>query len=73
MKRQGEVIGSRMDAMIGALEAENRARLAVWQDSPWIKGELILLLDQAGEKELCGFHLVYSKERGLIYNKKEEK
>lgn len=65
--------GSRMDAMIGALEAENRARLAVWQDSPWIKGELILLLDQAGEKELCGFHLVYSKERGLIYNKKEEK
>ncbi len=64
--------GSRMNAVINALEAENRARLAVWQDSPWIKGELILLLDRAVEKDLCGFHLTYSKDRGLIYNKKEE-
>lgn len=61
--------GKRMDEVIGALEAENREFLSVWQDSPWLRGELVLLLDPAGEKELCGFRLKYEKDQGLTYEK----
>ena len=43
-----------------------------WQQSFWIKGELILLVDEAYSAELCGFHITYTQEEGLRYGKEEE-
>lgn len=36
-----------------------------WRDSKWLKGELLLLLDENSEVELIGKKLRYSKECGL--------
>ena len=46
--------------------------LAQWQLSPWLHGELILVLDQKNRGELNGYVLQYSQEKGLEYEKKEE-
>ncbi len=40
-----------------------------WQQSFWIKGELVLLLNEACSAELCGFHITYTQEEGLRYRK----
>lgn len=57
---------------VSELEDMNRRKLAMWQKSHWIKGELVLLLDRNGFAQLCGYSLSYSKEMGLKYIKKEE-
>ena len=57
---------------IEELEALNREELSAWQSSPWIKGELVLLLDSDGHAELSGYQLAYDRELGLQYEKKEE-
>lgn len=53
--------------VIEELEERNRKKLAEWQLSPWISGELVLLLDQDNQTELNGFRLSYSFEKGLEY------
>lgn len=58
---------------IRELEEKNRRELPQWQLSPWLQGELILLLDQENQGELNGYTLRYSFEKGLEYEKKEEK
>lgn len=55
------------------LEEKNSRELAQWQLSPWLHGELILMLDQQNQGELNGYALQYSLEKGLEYEKKEEK
>lgn len=57
------------DNAIKTMEKENQAELAPWQESPWLKGELILLLDENYECELCHFRLRYDKESGLHYER----
>ena len=54
------------------VEKENIELLSVWQQSPWLKGELVLLLDSSCEKELCGYRLKYEKDQGLTYEKEGE-
>lgn len=61
--------GERLENVIDTLESENTKLLSVWQQSPWIKGELVLLLDAGAERELCGFRLRYEPGAGLIYER----
>ena len=50
---------------IEELEALNRNRLPEWQNSGWLRGELVLLFDEDLKADLCGQTLVYLKELGL--------
>ena len=44
----------------------------MWQLSPMLKGELVLLLDDALSVHLGGMFLRYDKETGLSYRKEEK-
>ncbi len=56
---------------IRELEALNRSKLPEWQNSAWLHGELILLLDDRLHTTLCDHELIYSKNYGLICCRKE--
>ncbi len=58
--------------VIEELEDRNRLRLAEWQMSPWLRGELVLLLDENNQTELNDYRLFYSFEKGLEYERKED-
>ncbi|NLO47360.1 MAG: CRISPR-associated helicase Cas3' [Clostridiales bacterium] len=45
--------------------------LHLWQKSKWLKGELLLVLDEKLRTKLCGYSLRYDREYGLIYEKQE--
>lgn len=60
-------LGSVKREIIKELEEKNRRELSAWQLSPWLKGELILLLDQDNQGELNHYKLSYSLEKGLEY------
>lgn len=54
-------------------ELEKRQDMvAVWQKSPWLSGELILLLDKNNETSLNGYKLCYDFSKGLTCDKQEE-
>ena len=61
----------KVDEVIRELEADNRSRLAAWQLSPLLHGELILLLDENLTARLAGMELCYDRENGLYYQKEE--
>lgn len=61
----------KVDRVIRELEADNRSRLAAWQLSPLLYGELILLLDENLTARLAGMELCYDRENGLTYQKEE--
>lgn len=61
----------KVDRVIRELEADNRSRLAAWQLSPLLHGELILLLDENLTARLAGMELCYDRENGLTYQKEE--
>lgn len=44
----------------------------LWQQSPLLRGELILLLDDHLTAQLAGQVLQYDRENGLAYRKEEE-
>ena len=62
----------KVDEVIRELEADNRSRLAAWQLSPLLHGELILLLDENLTARLAGMELCYDGENGLEYRKEEK-
>ena len=47
----------------------NRTVFPEWQRAGLLKGELILLLDENDQTDLCGYHLTYTREKGLIVTK----
>ena len=47
------------------------AIFAEWQQSPWLRGELILLLDADGTTCLNGWRLSYNQRTGLLCTKEE--
>lgn len=47
-------------------------RLGEWQGSPWLKGELFLILDDKCSADLCGYRLTYDQYDGLLYEKEAE-
>ena len=61
-----------VEQTIDALEARNREVFGLWQQSPLLRGELILLLDDHLTAQLAGQVLQYDRENGLTYRKEEE-
>lgn len=61
-----------IDRTIRELENQCGESVKYWQNSHWLKGQLVLLLDEALNGELCGYTLRYSPTAGLEYEKKEE-
>ena len=68
-------VGDNARQAISELEHVKKTVLPEWQQSGLLKGELILLLDEDNQADLCGYHLTYSREKGLsaAKNGKEEK
>ena len=58
-------------SVIDELEAENKQLLPMWQLSPLLRGELVLLLDENQTAHLAGWELSYDRENGLSYRKEE--
>ena len=61
-----------IDRTIAELEEETRTAAPEWQQSPWLQGELLLLLDEGGEKTLNGYRLRYDPALGLMCEKTGE-
>jgi CRISPR-associated endonuclease/helicase Cas3 len=61
-----------LDATIERLEQLNRELLGAWQQSPWLSGELFLILDENLSTELGKYRLTYHRDYGLDYTVKEE-
>lgn len=50
---------------IDALEQSNRPILP-WQESPWLKGQLFLILSENLQADVCGISLAYQQGLGLM-------
>lgn len=60
-----------IEKTINELEQFNKQYLSSWQESPWLKGELVLLLNEKRYADLNGYRLFYNKDIGLTYKRKE--
>ena len=58
-----------IDQTIAELERITGERLQAWQKSPWLRGELFLILDENSTASLCGYKLTYDKDDGLTFEK----
>lgn len=56
---------------IKALETLTIKNFPEWQNSPWLKGSLALVLDENNETTFAGYRLKYSQEIGLTHEKEE--
>lgn len=65
------VFSKRISQAIEALEEQNRGMLSEWQQSGWLQGELVLLLDEQFTADLCGYTLWYDQQSGLHYVQQE--
>lgn len=54
---------------IAKLEEIAMRELSEWQKSPYLKGELFLVLDEQLKAELCGYRLHYDRNYGLFSKK----
>jgi CRISPR-associated endonuclease/helicase Cas3 len=61
----------RLDETIRQLELLNMEHLAAWQQSPWLKGQLCLILDEQLTAEIGNYRISYHKDYGLEYSAKE--
>lgn len=61
-----------IDRTINELEEKTHSTFGEWQKSPWLKGELVLALNEQYRADLCGYRLTYSKADGLLYGKEED-
>lgn len=55
-----------IDAAIAELEA---TKIASFQDTPALRGQLVLALDDDRRAVLHGFRLTYDLERGLVHER----
>ncbi|WP_369916220.1 CRISPR-associated helicase Cas3' [Plantactinospora sp. KBS50] len=46
-------------------DLDGRIDLRAWQDNPWLSGELVLDIDEAGAATVAGFDLHYDPDEGL--------
>lgn len=58
-----------IDKTIAYLEKSNKKRLSKWQESDWIKGELVLILDKNLSAKIENYKLDYHPSTGLSYDK----
>lgn len=61
-----------IDSTINELERINAERLAEWQNSPYLKGELVLLFDESLSAKIGGATLKYDKNIGLTYEREDD-
>ncbi len=61
-----------IDKTIRELENQCKESVKYWQNSHWLKGQLVLFLDENLSGELGGYTLQYSPSIGLAYEKREE-
>lgn len=59
----------RVDRVLDQLEADG---VAAWQKSPWLKGQLVLFLDNNFTAVLDGIQLRYDRQLGLLHEKLAE-
>ena len=50
---------------------QHNAILSEWQQSPWLRGELVLLLHEDNTMELNGYRLAYDRNSGLRCTKED--
>lgn len=62
-------LGNNLDQAIQELEAKTISTAPEWQQSRWLRNQLVLWLDRQGNASLCEYKLHYSKELGLTYQK----
>lgn len=62
----------KLDDTIKELEKVTLRELGAWQQSPWLKGELFLVLDEQLSSELCGYHLQYDQHYGMLSKRIEK-
>lgn len=60
-----------IDRTVNELEEMDRY-LTGFQKSRWLKGQLVLLLDESFRAELCGVQVTYLRDTGLTYIKEGE-
>ena len=58
-----------VNTTIMELEEMTMKYLRAWQESPWLKGELFLILDDNLQASLSGYRLKYDLVKGLMYEK----
>ena len=61
-----------IEQTIAQLEQRTRITVPEWGQTHWLKGELILLLDEDGRTVLNGFQLCYDEQYGMICEKHGE-
>lgn len=62
-----------IDAVIKEIESKSLKIVDNWQKSYWLKGKLVLFLDDNYEAELHGYRLEYSFEYGLVSERNDGK
>lgn len=58
--------------VIKALEETTSVNLYAWQESAWLRGELVLLIGADGFASLAGYRLHYDSNKGLTYRKEDD-
>ncbi len=59
------------DKVIKELEGCNSKDLPYWQEDPWLKGSLGIILDDNNSATLVGYKIRYDKQYGMTYGKEE--
>lgn len=58
-----------VEKAINLLEEDTIRKFPEWQESPWLKGSLALVLDEHAKGGFNGYELRYSSDTGLSYEK----
>ena len=58
-----------IEKTIKTLEKQTMQYLMAWQESPWLKGELFLILDEKLQAILNGYSMQYDENKGIMYEK----
>ncbi len=61
-----------IDQTIAELEKSNSIKISQWQQSPWLKGELALILNESFTAKLGDYCLTYHQQEGLSYVKEKD-
>lgn len=61
----------RTDELIRELEEANIEELPSWQEEPWLKGSLGIVLNEDNNVVIMGYNIHYDEQYGLMYGKEE--
>lgn len=61
-----------VDDLIAELENRNIVELAHWQEEPWLRGSLGIVLDESNNANLMEYKINYNSQYGLTYEKEEK-